>query len=185
MSFDVGATDCFNSGFSAPVLDSRNEAHLPTFRRPSQAHTRLSRSHAHPWWARGDSCTACQGTHSPGCLTQIAAAPVSAPRRYRCGRRVAGAQAGAHGVSGFVQARKPDGLRAARFDRAEENGADGGSAQSRASSGTRSLPSGAAAFVGLGLRRASHSTPGRPSFATGGFTSPVEAGNRCLKSCSG
>lgn len=172
MLFDVSATDCFNSGFSAQALDSTNEAHLSTFRRPSQAYARLSRSHAHPWRPRGDSCTPRQGTRSSGRLTQIAAAPVSAPRRCRCGRRVAGTQAGAHGVSGALLPGKPDGLRKARADRSKENGADSGGPQPRPPSGARSLPSGAVALVGSGLRRAGHSPAGRFGLAAGGFTSP-------------
>jgi hypothetical protein len=50
-------------GFSLPVCCQGNshEANVPTLRRPSQAHARFSRAHAHPRRPGGDPCASREG----------------------------------------------------------------------------------------------------------------------------
>ena len=56
-----------------PISETHNETYLPTFRRPPQAHPRLSCTHGNPWRSRRVERAPRQRPQAPRCISHAAA----------------------------------------------------------------------------------------------------------------
>ena len=68
-SLTRSVSNCFNSRFSVQPGFLHHETHLPTFRRPSQAHTRFSRPHENARRTCRHSRASCKRPRSSGRLS--------------------------------------------------------------------------------------------------------------------